>query len=434
MQLNHGNTSTRHAVGLTHAHLFCSSGGAAIGFNASNPRVGALRGEWECIGGIDADAGRCRDFTKFTGAQATVMDLFNRSQYIAHNGCEPPAGWREATPEDIRRAFQNRLPTALVTSPPCRGFSGLLSSALSVTARYQALNELTLRGIWLALEAYADDPVEFVAMENVPLIAHRGRHLLDQIVQLLRRFGYACNETVHDTGAIAGLAQSRKRFLLMARHTTKVPPFLYEPDVKPLRAVGDVLGRMLLPGDVRSGPMHRVPRLQWRTWTRLAMVEAGSDWRSLNRLAVENGVLRDYTIEQVRCEGNGAGRLGVEDLRCSVDLRNGPLGVVPWQSPTGTIAGKNRATNGAFNVADPRFANSERWNSGQQYGVIRWEDSCGTVTGQQSPGQGRFAVAEPRAGAGLLDNVYRVVKRGAAADTEGGVLDPRPQQIGRAHV
>ncbi|WP_283842730.1 hypothetical protein [Burkholderia pyrrocinia] len=29
---------------------------------------------------------------------------------------------------------------------------------------------------------------------------------------------------------------------------------------------------------------------------RLAFVEAGSDWRSLNKLAIENGHLRDYLI------------------------------------------------------------------------------------------------------------------------------------------
>ena len=42
--------------------------------------------------------------------------------------------------------------------------------------------------------------------------------------------------------------------------------------------------------------MHRVPSLQWKTWVRLAFVEAGSDWRSLNKLAVQDGFLRDYLI------------------------------------------------------------------------------------------------------------------------------------------
>lgn len=398
-------------VTMNHAHLFCSSGGAGIGFNMSNPRAGGLQGEWKCIGGIDVDPGRCRDFQHFTGAPATAMDLFNRRQYIAHNGHEPPAGWREALPEDIRRAFGHQHPTAVVTSPPCRGFSGLLSATLSLTAKYQALNELTLRGMWLLLEAYADDPVEFICLENVPLLKHRGSHLLEQIVQLLRRFGYATAETVHDCGAIGELAQSRKRFLLMARHMEKIPPFLYQPDAKPLRAVGDVLGRMLLPGDLRAGPMHRVPKLQWKTWTRLAMVTAGSDWRSLNRLEVVDGRLRDYLIVPEGLLSGDVDELQVLDPRYAEPLRRGPLGVVPWKRAAGTVAGMNRATNGAFNVADPRFQHSDRWNAGQQYGVHRWDEACGTVTGQQSPGQGRFAVADPRhVGPPKHSNEFRVMR------------------------
>ncbi|PTC36857.1 C-5 cytosine-specific DNA methylase [Pseudomonas paraeruginosa] len=87
-------------------------------------------------------------------------------------------------------------------------------------------------------------------------------------------------ETTHDCGELGGLAQSRKRFLLVARYVEKVPPFLYKPEKKSLRAVGDILGRMPLPGDIEAaGPMHRVPALQWKTWVRLALVRAGSDWR-----------------------------------------------------------------------------------------------------------------------------------------------------------
>ncbi|MGC8074432.1 hypothetical protein ACP3W1_28120, partial [Salmonella enterica] len=76
-------------------------------------------------------------------------------------------------------------------------------------------------------------------------------------------------------GEIGGLAQSRKRFLLVGRHMAKVPNFLYEPPKRNLLAVGDILGRMPLPGDPVGGPMHRIPSLQWKTWVRLAFVEAG---------------------------------------------------------------------------------------------------------------------------------------------------------------
>ncbi|SCU95574.1 conserved hypothetical protein [Cupriavidus necator] len=168
-------------------------------------------------------------------------------------------------------------------------------------------------------EAWKDDPVELIVFENVPWLATRGRHLLDQIGQLLRHYGYAVNETTHDCGVIGGLAQSRKRFLLVARHVAKVPAFLYEPPVKRLQGVGTVLSRMPLPGAAEAGPMHRVPSLQWKTWVRLAFVEAGSDWRSLNKLAVEDGHLRDYLIVP--------------------EYRDGYMGVNRWDQPAGTIAG-----------------------------------------------------------------------------------------------
>lgn len=168
---------------------------------------------------------------------------------------------------------------------------------MSLTPKYQALNELTLRCIWLMAEAWRDDPVPMLVFENVPRLANRGRHLLDQIGALLSHYGYAVAETTHDCGVIGGLAQSRKRFLLVARHVEKVPSFLYEPEKKSLRAVGDILGRMPLAGDIeQAGPMHRVPALQWKTWVRLALVEAGKDWRSLNDLAIQDGYLRDLII------------------------------------------------------------------------------------------------------------------------------------------
>lgn len=150
--------------------------------------------------------------------------------------------------------------------------------------------------MWLTLDAYKDDPIPILLFENVPRIATRGRWLLDQIIALLHAYGYSVNKDVHDCGLIGNLAQSRKRFLLIARHPDKVPPFIYQPRLYPLRGVGEVIGELPLPGDPLAVSMHRVPALQWKTWVRLAFVEAGSDWRSLNRLRVENGVLTDYGI------------------------------------------------------------------------------------------------------------------------------------------
>ncbi|WP_242495294.1 hypothetical protein [Salinicola tamaricis] len=53
-------------------------------------------------------------------------------------------------------------PHIVFLSAPCKGFSGLLSQSRSSTPKYQALNRLTLRGIWLTPEAWADDPPELL--------------------------------------------------------------------------------------------------------------------------------------------------------------------------------------------------------------------------------------------------------------------------------
>jgi site-specific DNA-cytosine methylase len=399
---------------LKHFHMCCGLGGGAKGFNSAKPIVGNIQAEWQCIGGVDVDPAGLRDFERLSGVRGTLMDLFNRDQYIRFHSKEPPADWIEASAEDLRRAANNERPDAVFISSPCKGASGLLSETMSLTPKYQALNELTLRCIWLMCEAWKNDPVPLLVFENVPRLATRGRHLLDQINKLLGHYGYAVAETTHDCGVIGGLAQSRKRFLLVARHIEKVPPFLYEPEKKTLKSVGSILGRMPLAGDVESaGPMHRVPALQWKTWVRLALVTAGKDWRSLNELAIEDGYLRDLVIVP--------------------EYRAGYLGVHDWRDTSGTVAGRSSPTNGAFSVADPRArAGALQY---QQYGVRRWDETSGAVIGVKSPGQGTFSVADPRrAGEGfgkyLVSPWDQSTGTVIAGSTTGqgafAVQDPRP--------
>jgi site-specific DNA-cytosine methylase len=412
-----------HIREITHFHLFCGLGGGAKGFNKGQARVGNMEAKFRCLGGIDVDSASIADFTRLAGVQGTVLDLFSREQYVAFHGHEPRSHWIEATPLDIRCAAGNERPNIVFLSAPCKGFSGLLSESRSKTGKYQALNGLTLRGIWLMLEAWKNDPPELIVFENVPRIANRGRYLLDQIVALLRAYGYAVAETTHDCGELGNLAQSRKRFLLVRRHMEKVPPFLYEPEKRSLRAVGDILGRMPLPGDLRTGPMHRVLSLQWKTWVRLAFVEAGSDWRSLNKLRVVDGKLADYLI-------------------CP-EMHSGMLGVNGWDEPAGTVTSRGRPNNGNFSVADPRFQGLEY----SQYGVLDWKESMGAIIAVKAPGQGRFSVADPRLSGIRHNNVFRIVKweQHSQAVTAGqsptagglGVADPRPQwenRYGNLHV
>ncbi|QYN04687.1 DNA cytosine methyltransferase [Pseudomonas protegens] len=386
-----------------HFHFCCGLGGGAKGFNRARSVVGNMLGTWQCIGGVDVDPVGLRDFERLAGVPGTQLDLFTRDQYVRFHGKEPPQGWREATAEDIRRAAGYQRPDAIFISSPCKGASGLLSEKMSLTPKYQALNELTLRCIWLMGEAWPDDPVPLIVFENVPRLATRGRHLLDQINKLLSHYGYASAETTHDCGVIGGLAQSRKRFLLVARHIEKVPPFLYEPEKKTLKSVGSILGRMPMAGDIEAaGPMHRVPSLHWKTWVRLALVQAGKDWRSLNDLAVEDGYLRDFVIVP--------------------EAYGGYLGVNKWNDSMGVVAGRSSPTNGAFSVADPRARDGALQY--QQYGVRRWDETSGAVIGVKSPGQGTFSVADPRPAGVRHNNVYRVCKMDGPAGTVTGGQSP----------
>lgn len=436
------------------AHLCCGSGFGALGFRKASVRVGNVRGVFRNIGGIDVDPAGIRDFERFAGVKGTLLDLMSLEQYRAFHGKEPPLDWREATPADIHRAFGYERPHIVFISAPCKGFSGLLSEKMSKHAKYQALNALTLRAVWLLMEAFKDDPVELILFENVPRIANRGRPLLDKIQALYRSYNYAYAETSHDCGEIGNLAQSRKRFLMIARHMEKVPNFIYEPPKLPLRPVGDILSKLPMPGDERAGPMHRIPRLQWKTWVRLAFVEAGSDWRSLNKLAVEDGVLRDFGIVPDRPWRDGAlgvldwqqssgaitaqaeattGRYNVADPRPEGDgWQKAVLGVRDWKEPSGTVTGRGTPTTGAFSIADPRAPKGSLEYS--QYGVRGWDETSGSVINVKAPGQGTFSVADPRhSGPAKHNNEYRIVSWGEQARSVTGahgkgqcVADPSP--------
>ena len=411
-----GHTTSE--VVFRHGHMACGLGAGAAGINAASPRVGPLRGRFECAGGIDVDEGAIRNFERLTGVKGTVMDLFDERQYRAFHGKAPPSGWREAVPDDICRVF-GRL-DLLLASYPCKGFSGLLSARAAETVKYQALNDLTTRGMMLSLEAYKDDPVPIVAFENVPRIASpRGAAFLAKIDAMYRAYGYVISDvedSIHDCGAIGGLAQSRKRFLRLFRHSAKVPNFIYQPEKRRIRGVGEVIGKMPMPGDPAAGVMHRVPALQWKTWVRLAFVPAGRDWRALNDLAVIDGHLRDFAIMPEHALRENAlgvlgwhdnaptltsarspaqGRFSVADVRVRSDWNRDVLGVRSWDAHTGTVAGRNTPSNGAYSVADPRPDYGPHTHR-HVLGVKRWRDAAATVSGTPKPSAGAHAVADPR--------------------------------------
>ena len=397
----------REDMHVRHFHLFGGAGFGARGFQQAHVRLGTLRARMECLGGVDSDPSACAAFKQLVGVEETCLDLFDRDQYRAWHGKEPPKGWREATPMDIRAAAQFETPDIVFTSPPCRGFSGLLNPTSAKSAKYQALNQLTIRGMKLCLDAWANDPVPLLIMENVPRIESRGGFLLDQIEYWLNRHGYVMAGFPHNCGELGGLAQNRNRFLLVARHVEKVPPYLYEPPRRRVRGVGEVLGPMPAPDSAAGGPMHRLPRLQWQTWVRLAFVEAGKDWRSLRRLRVQDGVLQDFAL-----------------VPPGTSWYPGVLGVKGWRDPSATVTGRSAPTTGAFAVADVRTPNWRSERTGResaykQYGVLNWDEPAHTVTASAGePGAGPFSVPDPRVeGYGSYSGKMRVERWEGAAHT-----------------
>jgi len=381
--------------------IFCGIGGGTKGFLQSRGEWKGAVGRFEALVGIDSDPTVCRNYERITGSPAACMDLFSRKQYIDFHGQEPPEDWQEVTYADIRDACGGEYPDVIFTSPPCKSFSALLPEKSAKTKKYQALSELTVRGIRLCLEAFEDNLPALFLLENVPRIKTRGKKLLDEIKALLHSYGYVTDDADHDCGEIGGLGQRRKRYLLIARQEQKCCSFVYKPEKKPLRTIGDIIGPLPMPDDPAAGPLHRLPRLQWKTWQRLALIPAGGDWRDLEKVDWQN-------------------------LRITYEPRKGALGVADWDEPSGAVtgaAGYGRS-NGTQAVADPRLPERESRHPGV-YRVVRFDETAPCVTGTRF-GSGALAVSDPRTGfaEGTHRSIYRVHGWEEIAGTVTGAIGP----------
>lgn len=408
---------------FTIGHLFAGIGGGAIGTTAAVARFGGHTARFRTLGGVDVDELACRDFERLTGAPALCADVHTLS------------------PAELRTAWGARRPDAVLLSPPCKGFSGLLSAARAAEPKYQKLNRLLLDGLFLLCSTWDEIP-PLIFVENVPRITARGADLLRQARELLVRHGYAVTpDAQHNCGEIGGLAQNRMRFFLVARCRARVPQFVYQPPRRRVRGCGEVLGPLPMPGDVAAaGPMHSVPRLSWRNWVRLALIPAGGDWRDLPGVVPPGRGRREVHRRQAvaRWEAPAATVTGpggsaaehVADPRFTNIMQ-----VNAWDAPARTVIGASRVGSGALSVADPRLASAVGLGRTAEasgsfkgrpglFGVTGWGEPSPTVTGSAkvSGSNAPASIADPRLTCTPRAGAYRVMAWDEAAATITGSL------------
>jgi site-specific DNA-cytosine methylase len=402
---------------------FSGLGLGARGFLDAQIHMMGEPASFRSVGGIDIDPLGCADFEYLTDSPALCADIstLTVADLIAFAGADAP---------DV-----------VFMSPPCKSFSGLLSKAASESPKYNAMSRLVVTWTNLMLDAWGASPPRLVLLENVPRIASRGAWLLKEVKALLRKAGYVFHAQNHDCGELGGLAQHRQRYLLVARHPKRCAPLLYQPPKKRVRACGEVLEKLPLPEDPAGGPMHKLPRLSWINWVRLALIPAGGDWRDLEGVLADGQARREVfrrhhvgRWDESTATVAGSGSNGIQNIADPrvKDAFPGAYGINGWAEPTGTIPGESAPSNGRFAVADPRIV-PQAGNEGMHHGkykVRSWDEAAGTVIGADRVGSGAQSVADPRVALGrnlgphARDNIDHVLGWGDTSKTITGASKP----------
>lgn len=388
--------------------------------------MGFHRAGFRGVGALDMNAAACRDLEGFTGERAHVVDI----------GAMSPADLAALCPES---------PDVVFSSPPCKGFSGCLPEKSAKAKKYQELNKLSLHGTWIALEAWKQKP-RLVLLENVPRIQSRGRVWLAQMVALLQKYGYAVDTSVHDCGVLGGLAQRRKRFLLVGRHMSQVESYLRLPSEQRVRSIGEVLGELPVPapGSTAGGLMHRLPRLSALNWVRLALIPAGKDWRAIPaavRLADRRGRpngpygVEDWGSPSHAVLGHTTSRDtwgSVADPRVGCKRREGGHGVRPWEGQSAAVIGHPSIDNFPAQVADPRIDYQPHRGC---IGIAEWDGASPTVRGIHNVNNTTGSLADPRLSCSPRGGAYGVqdwdsesgtiLSAHAHDNAAGSLADPR---------
>ncbi len=417
---------------------FGGCGGGGLGVKAARAEVRGVEGRFELIGGLDIDRTACDTFKYLTGVEQLCADI------------------RAVTPEMLRKYLGDKVPDLVMGSAPCEGSSQLITNDKAEEPKYEALNELTLVMVDLIFATW-DEPPPVMVFENVPNIRNRAKKLLVEVRRKLKAKGYLIHDEAHeigkfgnmyDAGEVGGLAQSRKRWLMVARCPRRVPAPIHLPPPLRHRTVGEVLETLPLPNDPTGGPMHTMPAINILNWIRLALIPAGGDHRDLPDVLARMGerykTIRDGVVPQANnpnahahkyrvneWDGHagtvttavqiGSGAQSVADpLTRTTGERDfsGPYGVVGWGDKSPTVASSGTIRNRPVSVADPLVRKSQPFNG--PFGVVPWGSQSPTITSGGHVSSRPVSVADERVMAGekgWFGGVLGVVPWGRAAGT-----------------
>lgn len=276
-------------------------------------------------------------------------------------------------------------------------------------------------------------------LENVPRIQTRGKKHLSQIQKTMKKYGFAVNmRSDHNLGEIGGLGQNRLRFLILSRQESQVPNFVYIPPKRKMKTIGDVIGPLPMPGDTeKGGPLHRLPRLQWKTWVRLALIPAGGDWRDLQNVpyeqyrivheprggayAVEDWNEHSRAVTGTAGPGRSNGASALSDPR--FDFKDGThtaiYRVCSHEEPGPTVTGAHRPNNGAICISDPNLKDRNGRHPGV-YRIVRTDEQAPCVTGTRF-GSGAIAIADATLGdKPKFNHAYKVSSTDEPSGTVAG--------------
>ena len=166
---------------LTAIDLYCGAGGLTLGLK---------RAGFDVVAGVEIDP----EIVKTYEANHPKTKVIKRDI-------------QEVTGKEILEMAGLEEVDLIAGCPPCQGFSSLTSKYKKKDPR----NDLILEMARIVEEIRP----KMVMMENVPGIAARGKHLLDEFVARLESLGYVINMEVLQL-ADYGVPQFRRRFVLLA--------------------------------------------------------------------------------------------------------------------------------------------------------------------------------------------------------------------------